>query len=253
MPSISIATACHPSSRHLLILIPIVRSGWRVSSKRSVAFSNLIHIKRLHSANIWLFEKKELLGPFPQCVSLLSRRMRISNPFGQSLASLFLEIMKTECGRRAKGLLRSFDRILSASSLVWLLHLVVPFIRATAKMPSVKGFSLRMRLPSFDRLTANQKPLPMSIGFLNAPSTAYEVAPDTGTIRLAQSSAQLASHPLSKFHASIQVLSVTHWILRQQYPQHRCPLVCMLTTLSISWRMPQLRLSSAVFSLNIAK
>jgi hypothetical protein len=151
---------------------------------------------------------------------------------------LFSETMKTECGQRAKCLLLSFDRILSASSLVWLLHLVVPFVRAAAKMPSVKGFSLRMRLPLFDYLAAIRKPLPMSIGFLNALSTASEGAPDTGTIRSAQSSAPLASHPLSKIHASVQVLSVTLWILHQQYPQHRCPLVCMLMTLSIYQRIP---------------
>ncbi len=74
-----------------------------------MAFSNSIHIKRLRSANIELFEKKEFLGLLPQCVSLPSRRMKISDPFGQSLASLFLATMKTERGRRAKILLLSFE------------------------------------------------------------------------------------------------------------------------------------------------
>jgi hypothetical protein len=68
-----------------------------------------------------------------------------------------------------------------------------------------------------------------------------------------QSSAPLASHLLSKIRATIQILSVTLLIRCQQYPQHHCPLVCMLLTLSISWRILQLRLSSAIFLLNAAK
>jgi hypothetical protein len=64
VPSISIVNARHPSSSHLLILILIVRFGWRVSLRRSIAFSNLIHIKRLLLANIRLFKNKELLGLF---------------------------------------------------------------------------------------------------------------------------------------------------------------------------------------------
>ncbi len=95
--------------------------------------------KKITLENIGLFEKKELLGLFPQCVSLPSRRMKISDPFGQSLASSFSATMKAERGQRAKSLLRSFDRILSTSSLVWLLHLVLPFVRATAKNASCQG------------------------------------------------------------------------------------------------------------------
>jgi hypothetical protein len=68
--------------------------------------------------------------------------------------------------------------------------------------------------------------------------TLYDFAQDTGMIRSAQSCAPLTSHPLLKIRASIQVLPVTLWILCQQYPQHCCPLVCMLMVLSISWRIP---------------
>ncbi len=94
--------------------------GLTVFVRRDGALKPSTPTKRFLSASIELCAKKVLLVPFPQCVSLPSKRTRIYVLSGRNLALSSLGITRTVSGRRVINSLRSFARTHFAFSQAWL-------------------------------------------------------------------------------------------------------------------------------------
>jgi hypothetical protein len=97
------------------------------------------------------------------------------------------------------------------------------------------------------------KPPLMNIGSLNGCSMDFGAAHGIGMTKLMPSLGQLGSPHSLRSCVSIQDLYVTPQILRLSSHWHRCPLVSTPTTLSISPKILQLKLSFVIFSPSIAR
>jgi hypothetical protein len=115
----------------------------------------------------------------------------------------------------------------------------VPFIRATARMPSVRAFSRQMR----SILSALHKALltlnPMNTGSCSVPSTVCSTAQDTGMTRSMQSYVPLGCAHHWRTQVCTQDLFRTNWILPVNLRPPLSLWDCMSLILSTSRRTPR--------------
>jgi hypothetical protein len=172
-------------------------------------------------------------------------------------SSLFTALGMTSADDQMWKKSKKFAPVLCQDSLCFLTSMAIasrcPLRQGDCKNAFVKAFSLPTRLPLFALLAETQRPLLTSIGFSGGLCTAFGAAPIIGTIKSALSFDRLDSRLLSSIHVSIMALSVTLPTLWPVSLQRLYPLGCTLTTLSISWKIPQSKPSSVVFLLKCCK
>jgi hypothetical protein len=151
------------------------------------------------------------------------------------------------------GLLRYSVVILCVSLSVSWWKNSVRFVRAIARMPFVRASCLQTKLRLCIPWLGTWKPTPTNIGTYRGLSMAFVIAHIIGTTRLTGSSNLLALNPLSRTSASSQVFSKTLMILQVRHHLLHFLLGYTLMTLFTCWKILQLRPSSAVSSVPIAK
>ncbi len=164
--------------------IQIGEYGFKVITKRRGVLSAWAPSNALLWVNIAFYKRRAHQRLSQRWAFWLSRKTNNSCPFELNPWSLSWAIMSIVIGPRAIYLPRFFISTVSVFWSAWRSNIVVVSNRGIAKMPSVRGFSLRKKSRLFAYLPVTWTLLRMNIGYFSRPCMTCGVVRATGMRRL---------------------------------------------------------------------